>query len=76
MIVQTVFRLEEDGWDLVRTYSSRGVKIMQDGTGEIYAEAIDPEFMHRTYTETEIPIEPNTINEENAEEEEEIIPME
>lgn len=57
MIVQTTFRLEEDGWDLVRTYSSRGMKIRQDETGELYAEAIDPAFMHRTYTETEIPID-------------------
>lgn len=58
MIVQTTFRLEEDGWDLVRTYSSRGMKIRQDETGELYAEAIDPLFTHRTYTETEIPIDP------------------
>lgn len=57
MIVQTTFRLEEDGWDLVRTYSSRGMKIRQDDTGELYAEAIDPLFTHRTYTETEIPID-------------------
>lgn len=57
MIVQTVFRLEEDGWDLVRTYSSRGMKIRQDETGELYAEAIDPQFTHRTYTETDIPID-------------------
>lgn len=57
MIVQTTFRLEEDGWDLVRTYSSRGMKIRQDETGELYAEAIDPLFMHRMYTETDIPID-------------------
>ena len=64
MIVQTTFRLEEDGWDLVRTYSSRGMKIRQDETGELYAEAIDPLFTHRTYSETEIPID----TEDNAEE--------
>lgn len=57
MIVQTKFKLEEDGWTLVRTYSSRGMKVQQDGTGELYAEAIDPEFVGRTYTETDIPIE-------------------
>ena len=57
MIIQTKFQLEEDGWVLVRTYSSRGMKIMQDGTGEIYNEAIDPEFTGRTYTETDIPID-------------------
>lgn len=57
MIIQTKFQLEEDGWVLVRTYSSRGMKIIQDGTGEIYSEAIDPEFTGRTYTETDIPID-------------------
>ena len=63
MIIQTKFQLEEDGWVLVRTYSSRGMKIMQDGTGEIYNEAIDPEFTGRTYTETDIPIDDDTEEE-------------
>lgn len=66
MIIQTKFQLEEDGWVLVRTYSSRGMKIMQDGTGEIYNEAIDPEFTGRTYTETDIPID-DDIEEEPVE---------
>lgn len=57
MIVQNTFRLEPDGWDLVRTYSSRGMKILQAETGELYAEAIDPAFMNRQYTETEIPVD-------------------
>lgn len=57
MIVQTKFKLEEDGWELVRTYSSRGMMVRQDETGELYAEAIDPAFVGRTYTETDIPIE-------------------
>ena len=63
MIIQTKFQLEEDGWVLVRTYSSRGMKIMQDGTGEIYNEAIDPEFTGRTYIETDIPIDDDTEEE-------------
>ena len=66
MIIQTKFQLEEDGWVLVRTYSSRGMKIMQDGTGEIYNEAIDPEFTGRTYTETDIPID-DDVEEEPTE---------
>ena len=66
MIIQTKFQLEEDGWVLVRTYSSRGMKIRQDGTGEIYNEAIDPEFTGRTYTETNIPID-DDIEEEPIE---------
>lgn len=57
MIVQTRFRLEADGWELVRTYSSRGMMIRQDETGELYAEAIDPAFTNRTYTETDVSIE-------------------
>lgn len=43
--------------DLVRTYSDIGMMIRQDETGDIYAEAIDPVYMNRTYTETDIPIE-------------------
>lgn len=43
--------------DLIKTYSDAGFKIMQEGTGAIYDEAIDPISMNRTYTETNIPIE-------------------
>lgn len=57
MIVQTKFKLEEDGWTLVRTISDRGMMIQQDGTDELFAEAIDPDFTARTYTETDIPVE-------------------
>ena len=57
MIVQTKFKLEEDGWELVRTYSSKGVKIRQGGTEELYEEAIDPAHTARIYTETDILIE-------------------
>ena len=57
MILQTKFKLEEDGWTLVRTISTKGMKIRQDETGELYDEAIDPDFTNRTYTETDIPVE-------------------
>lgn len=40
--------------NLVRTYSDQNFKIRQEGTGEIYDEAIDPVEMNRTYTETNI----------------------
>ena len=43
--------------DLVRTYSDAGFLIRQDGTGILYGEAIDPVYMNRTYTETDIPVE-------------------
>jgi len=59
MIIQNRFKQEEDGWVLVRTYSDRNKMIMQDETGELYAEAVDPDFMNKTYTETEIDIEDN-----------------
>lgn len=56
MVVQSKFRLEPDGWELVRSYSSRGMMIRQDGTGALYEEAIDLAKVGRTYTETDIPI--------------------
>ena len=52
---ETVIR--DDGVTLVRSYSDAGMKIRQGGTGILYDEAIDPENMGRTYTETDIPIE-------------------
>ena len=47
----------EGSTDLVRTYSDAGMMIIQDGTGDMYAEAIDPDYMNRTYTESDTPIE-------------------
>lgn len=46
----------EGSADLVRTYSDAGMMIVQDGTGDMYAEAIDPDYMNRTYTESNVPI--------------------
>lgn len=52
MIVQ-----ENIGNNLVKTYSDKGMMI-QGGVPEgLYAEAIDPIELHRTYIETDIPIE-------------------
>lgn len=45
------------GWVLIRNYSDAGMMIRQDGSGDMYEEAIDPDFANRTYTETNIPIE-------------------
>jgi hypothetical protein len=47
----------EGGWVLIKTYSDSGMMIQQAETGELYVEAIDPDFTNRAYTETEIPIE-------------------
>lgn len=49
MIIQE--RLQ--GRDLVITYSDRGKIIEQVGTGWRYAGAIDPDYMHREYIETD-----------------------
>lgn len=48
---------EISGTDLVRAYSNNKMMIRQDETGNLYSEAIDPVYMNRTYTETDIPIE-------------------
>ena len=45
------------GRELVRTYSDANLMIRQDGTGNIYSEAVDPVGSGRTYTETDTPIE-------------------
>ena len=55
--------------DLIRTYSDIGMKIQQNITGNIYDEAIDPIFTHRTYTETDILIEKLNTEEVNPDEE-------
>ena len=66
MIVQTRFRFEPDGWDFIRSYSDLGVFIRQDGTGELYVEAVDPVKAGRTYTETDIPIEEKSEEEQDG----------
>lgn len=48
---------EISGTDLVCAYSNNKMMIRQDETGNLYSEAIDPVYMNRTYTETDIPIE-------------------
>lgn len=58
MIKQEIIQPEtEGGWILVRTYSDAGKMIRQDETDALYAEAVDPQFANRTYTETDIPID-------------------
>lgn len=61
MVETEYYETREDGVVLVRTYSTDGKYIIQDGTGIQYAEAIDPVEMHRTYTESDelIPVEDN-----------------
>ena len=56
MVVYDSF-IWEDGRELVKAYSDKNMYIRQDETGLLYAEATDPAEAHRTYTETDIPIE-------------------
>ena len=56
-MIQTEIYAEVEGMTLIRTWDDAGNYIRQDGTGVLYAEAIDPDFMGRSYTETDIPIE-------------------
>lgn len=54
MIIQEYYTTRSDGIRLIRTYSNRGFMIERDGV--MYDEAIDPEDLHREYTETNTPI--------------------
>ena len=59
MIHTEFYMTRSDGVDLYRTYSDADMMIQKDGTDEIYSEAIDVENSGYTYTETDIPIEPD-----------------
>lgn len=56
MIQTKIYDTWEDGTNLILTYSDANMMIEQVGTGARYAEAIDPDFMGRTYIETDEPI--------------------
>lgn len=66
MIKTEIYKTLEDGTVLIRTYSDTGHYIIQDETGIEYSEAIDPEAVGRTYTESEklIDEEPSIPSEE------------
>lgn len=67
MIQRDFYMEREDGVVLVRTYSDANMMIQQNGTGILYAEAIDPEELGRAYTETNIPIETDETTAAEAE---------
>lgn len=69
MIVQELIILE-DGGRIIETRSDSGFMIRQDETGILYETAGDPEALHRTYTETDIPIETEEEESEPSEAEE------
>lgn len=57
MVVTDYYRTRTDGTVLNRTYSSLGLKIKQNETGNVYDEAIDVEGSPYTYTESDTPVE-------------------
>lgn len=58
LVTETLTEKWIDGSNLIKTYSDIHHYIERDGVK--YVEAVDPESLHRTYTETdeEIPDEP------------------
>lgn len=66
MIVQEVIKTFDNGVKLIKTYSDTGHYVV-NANGDKYAEAIDPDTMHRVYTESDELIpeeEPEEIEEE------------
>lgn len=76
-MIQTEFYATlEDGTVLVRTYSDAGMYIIQDGTGMEYSEAVDPEKMNRTYTESDRKIPEDQLPETMKKDSDEETPVE
>lgn len=58
MAIKTEFyKTREDSVNLYRTFSDKGLYILQNETGIEYGEAVDIEGAPYTYTETNKPIE-------------------
>ena len=65
MIVTEFYKQREDGVNLYRSYSDKGMLIEQE-TGAKYSEAIDIENSGHTYTETDEPIPSEEITDTQA----------
>lgn len=63
MIRTEYYKTRSDGVVLNRTYSDRGMMMLQNETGIEYGEAIDVEGAPYTYTETDKPIPDNEAEE-------------
>ncbi len=57
MIIKEEYKTRADGVKLFRTYSDEGKQIIQNETGNVYAEAIDVENAPYTYSESDEVIE-------------------
>lgn len=65
-MIQTEYYItRKDGVILIRTYSDINMKICSDETNELYDDAVDPEYLNRTYTETDISIERSEVENVN-----------
>ena len=73
MIITEFYETRDDGVNLYRTYSNTDMRIRQDQTGVVYDDAIDVENSGYTYTETDIPIEEDTADDDASEAEAEEI---
>lgn len=56
-IIKEFYKTRQDGVNLFRTYSDKGMQIRKVGTDEVYDEAIDIENAPYTYEETDIRVE-------------------
>lgn len=63
LVEREFYRTREDGVNLYKSYSDAGFKIKQNETDNIYVEAIDVETAPYTYSETDIPIDPEEDSE-------------
>lgn len=63
MIIKEFYITRQDGVNLYRTYSDKGMYLLQNETGIEYAEAIDVENAPYTYSETEKLIETEEVSE-------------
>lgn len=66
MIKTEFYRTREDGVDLYRTYSDRGVRIVCDQTNGEYDEVVNTQNSGHTYTETDTPIISEEITDTEA----------
>ena len=57
MVIKEFYETRKDGVNLYRSYSDKGLYIIQNETGVEYAEAVDVEGAPYTYSETDKPIE-------------------
>lgn len=63
-MIKTQKITRDDGVKLIRTYSSKGLKIRQNETGIIYDEAVDVDNAKYTYSETDEKIESEVTEDE------------